>query len=59
MSVETSMAWIEPRGLTQIAAHVFVSQGGKMKSQLEGRLKWESSQVQGTELYSEYTEECT
>ena len=41
------------------AAYVFVSQGGKMKSQLEGKLKWESSGVQGTELYTEYTEECT
>ena len=59
MSVETSEAWVEPGGLTQIAAHVFVSQGGKMKSQLEGKLKWESSGVPGTELYTEYTEECT
>ena len=42
VSGETLGAWVEPGGLTQ-TAHVFVSQGGKMKSQLGGRLKWKSS----------------
>lgn len=40
---ETLDNWVELGELTQIVAHVYVSQGGKMKSQIGGKLKWKSS----------------
>lgn len=40
---ETLDNWVELGGLTQAVAHVYVSQGGKMKSQIGGKLKWKSS----------------
>lgn len=40
---ETPGAWFEPAGLTQRVAHVYVSQGGKVKCQLGRKLEWKSS----------------
>lgn len=39
MSRETLGAEVEPGGLTQTVAHIYVSQGGKMKYERGGKLK--------------------